>query len=60
MTSDARLLEKLARQMMYLDRLIVEARRRGDYDQADRLEEQRMEIQLQRSALMRPEVDDDP
>lgn len=59
MTGDARLLEKLARQMVYLDRMIVQARRRGEYDYAQRLEEQRMQVQLQRSALMRPEVTDE-
>ena len=53
MTGDARLLEKLARQMVYLDRMIVQARRRGEFDYAQSLEQQRMQIQLQRSGLMR-------
>lgn len=60
MTGDAKLLEKLARQMVYLDRLIVEARRRGDFGHAQHLEEQRMQVQLERSALMRhQEVDEE-
>ena len=56
MTIDQRLLDKLARQMVYLDRLIASARRRGEYDYAQRVEEQRMQVQLQRSTLMREDA----
>ena len=57
MTTDARLLEKLAKQMLYLDRLIADAHRRKDDTAAQFLEEQRMQVQLQRSTVMRH---DDP
>jgi hypothetical protein len=58
-TGDPRLLDKLARQMVYLDRLINDARRRGEYDYAEALLEQRASVQQQRSALMRHDVVDD-
>jgi hypothetical protein len=50
---DERLLEKLARQMVYLDRVMLDARRRGEYEYAATLEEQRVVIQGQRSAMLR-------